>query len=209
MPQRSYRWLLGLLACTGLILDVGSKYLVFARLVPNSQEVSEGRLYAQYELVPGAFRLLTQFTPEVETSDGWLGRLRTLSGNLLPHVNKGALFGLGGRYKDYANSIFALVSVLAAGTILAWSLRPATARDASLCAALGLILAGTLGNLFDRVVFGGVRDFLYFYWIEWPVFNLADCWLVVGASLLLLQAFWHPGTVPEPAPAESTAVPSA
>jgi lipoprotein signal peptidase len=52
-----------------------------------------------------------------------------------------------------------------------------------------LILAGTLGNLFDRVVFGGVRDFLYFYWFEWPVFNVADCFLVCGAGLLLLQAF--------------------
>jgi lipoprotein signal peptidase len=58
-----------------------------------------------------------------------------------------------------------------------------------LCAALGLILAGTLGNLYDRVIFDGVRDFLYFYWIEWPVFNLADCFLVCGAGLLLLQAF--------------------
>ena len=63
------------------------------------------------------------------------------------------------------------------------------AGDGWLCTALGLILAGTLGNLFDRVVFGGVRDFLYFYWIEWPVFNVADCFLVCGAGLLLLQAF--------------------
>jgi signal peptidase II len=55
-------------------------------------------------------------------------------------------------------------------------------------AALGLILAGTVGNLYDRLVFHGVRDFLYFYKIEWPVFNVADCCLVVGAGLLLLQA---------------------
>jgi lipoprotein signal peptidase len=55
-----------------------------------------------------------------------------------------------------------------------------------------MILAGTLGNLFDRVVFHGVRDFLYFYWFEWPVFNVADCLLVCGAGLLLLQAFFAP-----------------
>jgi lipoprotein signal peptidase len=38
------------------------------------------------------------------------------------------------------------------------------------------------------VVFGGVRDFLYFYLIDWPVFNVADSCLVVGALLLLAQA---------------------
>ena len=52
-----------------------------------------------------------------------------------------------------------------------------------------MILAGTLGNFFDRMIFHGVRDFLYFYWFEWPVFNVADCMLVVGEGLLLFQAF--------------------
>ena len=46
-------------------------------------------------------------------------------------------------------------------------------------------------ELFAVAVFGigGVRDFLYFYKIEWPVFNVADCCLVCGAFLLLAQAF--------------------
>jgi len=61
---------------------------------------------------------------------------------------------------------------------------------------LGLILAGTLGNLYDRVVFNGVRDFLYFHLIEWPVFNIADCCLVCGAFLLLAQAFLGRSTRP-------------
>ena len=38
-------------------------------------------------------------------------------------------------------------------------------------------------------MFGGVRDFLYFYLIDWPVFNVADCGLVCGAGLLMWQAF--------------------
>ena len=108
----------------------------------------------------------------------------------MPKVNQGALFGLGGEYKKYANSIFAVVSIVAALSIIFWSTRPSTARDGALCAALGLILAGTLGNLYDRLIFDGVRDFLYFHWFEWPVFNVADCCLVCGAGLLLLQAFW-------------------
>src|SRR2546423_1759241 len=72
------------------------------------------------------------------------------------------------------------------------------ARHRALCAALGLILAGTLGNLYDRLIFDGVRDFLYFHWFEWPVFNFADCCLVSGACLLLLQAFLtHPVKQPQ------------
>ena len=70
-----------------------------------------------------------------------------------------------------------------------------------MCAALGLILAGTLGNLYDRVVFNGVRDFLHWnYLFDWPVFNVADCCLVCGACLLLLQAFGRqPATKAQPA----------
>ena len=50
--------------------------------------------------------------------------------------------------------------------------------------------AGTLGNFYDRVVFNGVRDFLHWnYRFDWPVFNIADCCLVCGAALLLVQAF--------------------
>src|SRR5439155_13704091 len=93
------------------------------------------------------------------------------------------------------NHVFAVVSVAAAAAIVVWSLRRATAQDRWLCVALGLILAGTLGNLYDRVVFSGVRDFLaWVYLYDFPVFNIADSCLVCGATLLLLQAFF---TVPE------------
>jgi lipoprotein signal peptidase len=84
------------------------------------------------------------------------------------------------------------VSLAAAIAILIWGMRPTTAREKWLMAALGLILAGTVGNLYDRLVFNGVRDFLHFYYFEWPVFNLADCFLVVGAGMLLLQAIFVP-----------------
>jgi signal peptidase II len=55
--------------------------------------------------------------------------------------------------------------------------------------ALGLILGGTIGNLIDRLRFGGVTDFIGIGW--WPAFNIADSAIVVGAiifaySLLLL-----------------------
>ena len=108
----------------------------------------------------------------------------------MPHVNNGALFGLGNGFGVTANGFFAIVSSLAAAAIIIWSIRVKLARDVVLFTALGLILGGTLGNLYDRIIFHGVRDFLDFYWFKFPVFNVADCCLVCGAGLLLIQAIW-------------------
>jgi signal peptidase II len=54
---------------------------------------------------------------------------------------------------------------------------------------LSLIMGGALGNLWDRVTSGRVVDFLLFYvkQYQWPVFNLADSAIVIGAGLLVLE----------------------
>lgn len=49
-----------------------------------------------------------------------------------------------------------------------------------------LILAGAVGNMIDRIRFQFVVDFLYFKLIDFPVFNIADCYVTVGFLLLLL-----------------------
>lgn len=55
--------------------------------------------------------------------------------------------------------------------------------------ALALILGGAVGNLYDRIRFGYVVDFLevHIYHYHWPDFNIADSAIVIGASLLLLE----------------------
>jgi lipoprotein signal peptidase len=195
MIERSYRGWLWSLALAGTALDQYSKYSVFKWLYYGG----EGQ--ASHEIVPGVFQFLTQFTGK-SGADGLFSTLRTLSGDILPKVNRGALFGAQFLLPpDYANTFFAGISLLAAVAILYWSWRRTTTRDLPLCLALGLILAGTLGNLYDRVIFGGVRDFLYFYWIEWPVFNVADCCLVCGAGFLLAQAFLNRPVVEHSLPA--------
>jgi lipoprotein signal peptidase len=199
MTQRTFRGLLWTLAVLGFLADQGAKYSMFRWLYSPSLE-------GRREVAPGAFRFIVQFTPEPIAAGGWRRPFQAFNGPVMPRVNHGALFGLGQDYQVYANSFFAAVSVTAAVAIALWSLRRATAGDRWLCASLGLILAGTLGNLFDRTVFGGVRDFLYFYWFEWPVFNVADCFLVCGAGLLLLQAFLTPAKPKTPASEPAVAV---
>lgn len=57
-----------------------------------------------------------------------------------------------------------------------------------------LILAGAIGNLFDRIRYGYVVDFIHFHleeWFSWPVFNLADVWVSVGIGIILLQILFN------------------
>lgn len=182
------------LAAVALVADLGTKYLVFRWLHGHPEYYDPVSRQGSYELIPGAFRLHTQYVAEPA-----VGKLQSWNAPDRPHVNQGALFGLGNDRKT-SNIVFAVISLIAAGTIIAWSLRPHSITDRWLGIALGLILGGTLGNFFDRVVFGGVRDFLYWYkFVDWPVFNIADCCLVVGAGLLLGHAFLaNPSSVPGP-----------
>jgi lipoprotein signal peptidase len=184
MPERSFRILLWSLALVGVLLDQGTKYTVFTWL-----SNVKGNSWTLFQNDHGqGFHLIAQFE---SNSDG--SRKHDAHGNMVPHVNQGALFGFLRDHRTAANLGFAVISLVAALAIIAWSTQKSTAADPWLCAALGLILAGTLGNFYDRVIFDGVRDFLHWnYAFDWPVFNLADCCLVLGACLLLLQAFTAP-----------------
>ncbi|MCB9831666.1 MAG: signal peptidase II [Planctomycetes bacterium] len=64
--------------------------------------------------------------------------------------------------------------------------------------SFGLVCAGALGNVWDNVfqnpagLFEGhVRDFLHFYWFDFPTFNVADSCITIGAPLLLLVLWKH------------------
>ena len=190
---RSYRWLALLLAAAGLATDQATKYGMFRTLY-------DGTVRGERDVVPGWFKFTAEYNPAEPPAEGVLGTLQLANGPVLPRVNYGALFGLGGEHTTTANLTFAGVSFLAALGILVWVSRGGARADGWLSAALGLILGGTVGNLYDRLVFGGVRDFLYFYKIDWPVFNVADCCLVVGAGMLLLHAFLTTTPVETPAP---------
>jgi lipoprotein signal peptidase len=211
---QSRLWVFWLVTLVGLTADQVSKYGIFTWLYSDGTPRHEEDVYGfdlvtrverhdvsarepfstrELKLVPGTFDIVASYTNQKEAEDGLAAFLRTRSGLQLPYVNRGALFGWGGGRSDGQdlNTLFALVSFLAALGISYWSTRPATRGDRWLSAALGLILAGTLGNLYDRLVFSGVRDFLHWYrFFDWPVFNIADCCLVAGAGLLLAHAFF-------------------
>lgn len=53
------------------------------------------------------------------------------------------------------------------------------------------LLAGAVGNLIDRLAFGYVTDFIYFELIDFPVFNIADCYITITAVLFLIMTFCY------------------
>jgi lipoprotein signal peptidase len=201
MPERSFRVLVWLFAVLGLAADQASKYSIFAWLQPGEFNDRTYVVFGDPERGDRVFQLIAQYQ-----RDG-ANRLILHDGRPVPHVNQGALFGIFRDHKALANAMFALISLVAAGAIIYWTYQKNTARDRWLCTALGLILAGTLGNLYDRLVFGGVRDFLHWdYYFNWPVFNIADCCLVIGACLLLIQAFApQPAATPDEQPVAGAA----
>ena len=192
--DRSYlRWFF-LLALLGLVVDQASKYGVFAWLYRLNDEHT-------FVVVPDTFNLVANYTHVPFDENQPFAFLRTVSSPMKPHVNHGALFGIGGD-SGFGNVLFTVVSAGAALVIVVVALRPSVRHDRLLSLSLGLILSGTVGNFYDRVVFGGVRDFFHWYrFYNWPVFNVADICLVCGAGLLVLHAVAFAEDAPaEPAP---------
>ena len=172
------------IAALAAVVDLATKSVIFARLgMPGERP--------RIVLVPGMLSLET-------------------------NLNEGALFGMG----QGLGAVFAAVSLCAIGGILWMVSRPATRADLWLLVALALITGGIIGNLYDRVGLPGltwhapldrqgeavraVRDWIHFKLegvIDWPIFNLADSWLVIGAGLMLLLSLRPlPAVDGEPAP---------
>jgi signal peptidase II len=131
-------------------------------------------MYRHVQVIPGFFRL---------THTENTGAAFSLFADSPSQWRTGLLIGF---------SLIAMVVV----TVLLWK----QSRPLNLTGiALSLILGGAVGNLWDRIVSGRVVDFLLFYYkqYQWPVFNLADSAIVVGAGLLVIEIlFSHPS--PEP-----------
>lgn len=129
-------------------------------------------MYAHIQIIPGFFRI---------THTENTGAAFSLFADSPSHWKTAMLIGF---------SVIAMIVV----SVLLWKQSRALTMTGI---ALSLILGGAVGNLWDRVASGRVVDFLLFYVksYQWPVFNLADSAIVVGASLLVLEIiFGHPKT---------------
>lgn len=95
--------------------------------------------------------------------------------------NRGAAFGIlhGQRW------FFVVLTVaVAIGIVIAVFKMPKNRQYHMVRFSLAFILSGAVGNLIDRLVRGYVVDFLEITFISWPVFNIADIYVVFGTFLL-------------------------
>jgi len=142
-----------------------------------------------------AFRKLAEWPTGYPFISGWV--------EFMAVANRGAVFGIG----QGQRMLFIAVSVGAILFIL--YLFHASDRSQWLYQiVLGMLLAGVLGNLYDRTVLGYVRDMVYVFPhrrifghepFPW-VFNVADSLLCTGVGFMLIYSFFHQ----PPEPAEST-----
>ena len=105
--------------------------------------------------------------------------------------NTGVAFGILNAFGSPVKVFFlCLVAGIAAIVVIIYSLRN-DPRNKLLQGALALVLAGALGNLYDRIHFGYVIDFLEFYarGYYWPSFNVADMSITLGVMLLAWEIF--------------------
>jgi len=132
---------------------------------------------------------------EVVVLPGWL--------TLVARRNPGIVFGID--FADYlglgpgVGRALTILLTLATGGLIFYVFAASRSAQRWFHLSCGLVLAGALGNLYDRLVYGHVRDLLQItahgtiagLRIDWPyVFNLADVYLVVAVAALALALLW-------------------
>ena len=95
--------------------------------------------------------------------------------------NTGTAWGMfgGGR-------IFFLVLTIIIMAVLVYKL-PTTKKYMLMRITIILLGSGAVGNFIDRLFLGYVRDFIYFRLINFPVFNVADCYVTIGLALFIIM----------------------
>ena len=106
--------------------------------------------------------------------------------------NRGAAFGV------LQNQIwlFVLITIIVIGSVLFFMVKKKP-KSKLLVISLTLLTGGAIGNFIDRIFRGFVVDFIETTFIDFPIFNVADCFVVVGAILLALYILFFSPDFPK------------
>ena len=182
---------LAVVTAVGLAADLASKSLAFAHVAGDRVSIDRGAVLASSSL-----DLLVPRHEPVVVVPGLLEFTLVL--------NPGAVFGVGAGQRWFFVGFTVLALGFAGWIFGAWT----RARDRWAHGAIGLIVAGGLGNLYDRLQFACVRDFIHPlpgmrlpFGLAWPggsrevwpyVSNVADLYLLVGIGILLVLNWSRP-----------------
>ena len=102
--------------------------------------------------------------------------------------NYGASFGM----LQNRTVLFAVFTTIVLGAMLILFVRlPLTRRYDALRWTMVMLFGGAVGNFIDRLRLGYVVDMIHFYWFEFPVFNVADMFIVVSCALLMILMMFY------------------
>jgi len=145
------------------------KYIVFVVFLISFAFDRVAKFFADANLLAG----------EVFTSPGGVFSVTKV-------YNTGAAFGILQGQTAFLLVFSALVLLTLGIYVFRWGKKLGAAQKVS----FGLILGGIAGNLFDRIFFGHVVDFIKLGFVDFPVFNLADIFINLGVALLLSTLFF-------------------
>lgn len=149
------------------------------------------------------YLLLSLFVLVVDQWSKWMIELhldhhtsQTVIPDLLnfTHVqNTGVAFGLFAAKGSFSGTMALTALGLAALGFVGYYFWLVPRHDRTLLVSLALVIGGAIGNLLDRVMHGGVTDFIdvYFGSYHWHTFNVADTAISVGIGLMILGTFLH------------------
>ncbi len=147
--------------------------------------------YSIFGIVAALLTLIDQLTKiwMVDLTGGVEGRGIVVIKNVLNFTylkNYGASMGLFGGQRILL--IIITVALFALGVYYLIKYRP---ENTLLLTAISLVASGAVGNFIDRVALGYVRDFIDVQFVNFYIFNFADCAICVGAALLIIYAFFN------------------
>ena len=105
--------------------------------------------------------------------------------------NTGAAFSFLSDQDGWQRWFFVIVATVVTLGLTVW-LATLKTGERLVAISLSLIIGGAVGNLFDRVLYGHVTDFIHVHYQEWywPAFNIADSAITIGVALMLADAFF-------------------
>lgn len=102
--------------------------------------------------------------------------------------NRGAAFGI---LQGKQIAFYIIAAVVIVGVLYVLYKMPADKKYLPLIFTLFLLTSGAIGNLIDRAVQQYVVDFLYFKLIDFPIFNVADCYVVCATFMLIMLVVFY------------------
>lgn len=116
--------------------------------------------------------------------------------DLLPSLNFTYVHNMGAAFSFLSSAggwqrwFFVAIAVIATSVLVIW-LRRLETTEKWMAVTISLVLGGAAGNLYDRISYGYVIDFIdvYYETYHWPIFNFADSAISVGVAMMLIDVF--------------------